>query len=167
MEGGRVSDITPQPLDADFYFDADNVRLFPAPSKDTLDYIQALTGSADTPVTFQTFDDSDEKRGSLAKVIHGPVWECFGRLRELNLAGAGVFVTVNQTDGIGRKAENVKRVRSLFVDFDETSASPNLEPSFRVESDLPGESCTNWSERGRGKKGRRRWGSGGTSPSRL
>jgi hypothetical protein len=129
-----VPDITPQPLDADFYFDADNVRLFPAPSQDTLDYIETLAGSADTPITFQTFDDSNEKRGSLAKVIHGSVWECFGRLRELNLAGAGVFVTVNETDGLGRKAENVKRVRALFVDFDETSASPNLEPSFRVES---------------------------------
>ena len=129
-----MGNFAPGPLDADFHFDADNVKLFPAPSQDTLDYIGALTGSADTPVTFQTFDDSEKKRGSLAKVVHGSVWECFAALRELNLAGAGVFVTVNETDGAGRKTENVKRVRALFVDFDGSSAEPHLEPSFSVES---------------------------------
>lgn len=129
-----MGNIAPGPLDADFYFDADNVTLFPAPSQDTLDYVEALTGSPDTPLTFQTFDDSDQTRGSLAKVIHGSVWEIFRTLRELNLAGAGIFVTVNETDGLGRRAENVARVQALFVDFDETIAEPQLEPSIRVES---------------------------------
>jgi hypothetical protein len=36
----------------------------------------------------------------------------------LNAGGAGVYVTVNQTNGKGRKATDIVRVRALFVDLD-------------------------------------------------
>lgn len=39
-------------------------------------------------------------------------------LKRANDSGAGVYVTVNATDGHGRKASNVKHVRAVFADFD-------------------------------------------------
>ena len=43
--------------------------------------------------------------------------------------GAGVFVTINETDGTGRKAENIIVVRAVFLDLD---GAP-LEPVMRAE----------------------------------
>ncbi len=70
-------------------------------------------------VTFQTFDDGPSpKRRDLARCKHGTLEQCEDWLRRMNLQGAGVFVTVNATDGKGRKVANVERVRALFVDID-------------------------------------------------
>jgi hypothetical protein len=83
--------------------------------------------------TFQTFDDSPAKRGQLAKVLHGNVAQ---QLERLNLAGAGVFLTVNETDGKGRKRENITKVRAIFVDLDGASPETMLGacPHLVVES---------------------------------
>ncbi|OHB81192.1 MAG: hypothetical protein A2W31_05115 [Planctomycetes bacterium RBG_16_64_10] len=70
--------------------------------------------------TFQTFDDSEEKRLALAKVVNVARGETVSRLlADLNDRGAGIFVTVNRTDGKGRTAENVVALRALFVDADD------------------------------------------------
>jgi hypothetical protein len=79
--------------------------------------------------TFQTFDDSPAKRGALARVLHGPLQKHAAELSRLSAAGAGVFVTINETDGQGRRTENITRVRALFVDLD---GSP-LEPCLRAQ----------------------------------
>jgi hypothetical protein len=69
--------------------------------------------------TFQTFDDNhDIKRAKLASVCHGTVQKSWGQLTDLSSKGAGVFITVNETDLKGREAANVTRVRALFVDLD-------------------------------------------------
>lgn len=71
--------------------------------------------------TFQTFDDSPRKSNHLARVIHSSpdqLEESFNQLKTLNDAGAGIFVTVNLTDGGGRAAINVIGLRALFVDAD-------------------------------------------------
>ncbi|HET8701442.1 MAG TPA: DNA-primase RepB domain-containing protein [Nitrococcus sp.] len=73
--------------------------------------------------TFQTFSDSD-KRPGLAKIMHGTLGQHAATLKRLNQAGAGIFVTVNQTDGQGRKAENVTRIRGAFVDLDGAPLEP-------------------------------------------
>jgi len=78
------------------------------------------------PVTFQTFDDSKAKRKNLAKVMHGELASNEKRLESLNDKGAGVFVTVNATDQQGRKRENIKRVRAVFVDLDGAPIGPVL-----------------------------------------
>lgn len=72
--------------------------------------------------TLQTFDDSGNRNKSLARIFHTQggevqtnVWQT---LIELNQQGAGIFVTVNRTDGHGRKTENVVSVRAAFVDLD-------------------------------------------------
>jgi hypothetical protein len=46
-------------------------------------------------------------------------------------AGCGVFVVVNETDGQGRKAANIKNARASFVDLDR----PGL-PDFEVQPEL-------------------------------
>ena len=59
-----------------------------------------------TTWTFQTFDDNaDRKAGHLARTLNGSLDEHWDALCRASDAGAGVFVTVNETNGKGRKAE--------------------------------------------------------------
>src|SRR5205823_4853758 len=59
-----------------------------------------------------------------ARVRHGKFDEHRRELEELNAKGAGIFVTVNKTDGKGRKAGNIVQVRSVFVDLDGAPLDP-------------------------------------------
>ena len=68
--------------------------------------------------TFQTFDDDDAKRDSLARILHGTLDQHAARLTRLNDRGAGIFVTINETDGTGRKKDNIIRIRAVFADLD-------------------------------------------------
>lgn len=79
----------------------------------------ALLDDADKSYTFQTFDDSpNSKKPSLARIINGTIDEVFPTLCKLNSQGAGIFVTVNETDGLGRKKENIIKIRSTFIEDD-------------------------------------------------
>ena len=86
--------------------------------------------------TFQTFDDKkgpDGKgRGRLAKIIHDD--ETY--LPNINEQGAGVFLTINETDGKGRETKNITKVRAIYVDLDGAPVTPVLEemPHIVVES---------------------------------
>ncbi|RKG46441.1 DUF3987 domain-containing protein [Acinetobacter cumulans] len=91
--------------------------------------------------TFQTFDDTQQKSKALASVYDGTLASCYDALVRMNEKGAGVFVTVNQTDGKGRKKENIVRVRALFVDFDQVNmertgdlVNLDLPPNMIIES---------------------------------
>jgi putative DNA primase/helicase len=68
--------------------------------------------------TFQTFDDSPHKRPELARVFHASIDGAWDDLCHLSRRGAGIFVTINETDLKGRKASNIVRVRALFADLD-------------------------------------------------
>lgn len=101
------------------------------------------------PVTFQTFDDGPAKRKGLAKARHGSFDRHRKELEQLNQQGAGVFVTVNATNG-RRTAADVLRVRALFVDIDkpapgtlERLRAADLPPSMIVESS-PGKLHAYW-----------------------
>lgn len=101
------------------------------------------------PVTFQTFDDGPAKRKRLAKVLHGSFDQHRSELEQLNQQGAGVFVTVNATNG-RRTAADVLGVRALFVDIDkpapgtlERLRAAKLPPSMIVESS-PGKLHAYW-----------------------
>lgn len=89
--------------------------------------------------TFQTFDDNKTRKNpQLVRILHGTFEEHRSELVRLNLQGAGIFFTVNATDGRGRRAENIKRVRALFVDLDGSPLEPilhsPLEPHLIVQS---------------------------------
>ena len=63
-----------------------------------------------TRFTFQTFDDNkDRKSKALARVLHGTLDECFAELTRLNNLGAGIFVTISETNFLGRSAKNIMR----------------------------------------------------------
>lgn len=91
--------------------------------------------------TFQTFDDTQDKKSSLIRTFHGSLIEHFETLWQLNKQGAGIFITVNETDFSGRKKSNIRRIRAVFSDHDNADPStPNrvsnnyLTPSMIVES---------------------------------
>ena len=108
---------------------------FPVPSKQLVTDVTVAGRflaqlAPDGLVTYQTFDDSPSKRPSLAKIQHGSLDRHADELSRLNQAGAGIFHMVNAGDGRGRCAENVARVRALFVDLD----GPPLEPVLASEA---------------------------------
>ncbi|SEQ53477.1 DNA-primase RepB domain-containing protein [Nitrosomonas ureae] len=97
--------------------------------------------------TFQTFGDKN-KGNSLVKIMHGTLEEWRPKLEELNRQGAGIFFTVNKTDGQGRAASNVVRVCALVADFDtqdfnRTFDNLPLVPSIVIESS-PGKHHAYW-----------------------
>jgi hypothetical protein len=119
--------------------------------KPDLDQARAFLNKLDdsaTSWTFQTFDDdSDRKDQSLARVYHGTLDQHAASLADMQAKGAGVFVTVNETDGKGRKASNVTRIRALFLDLDGAPLDPVRaweEPHIICETS-PGRWHTYWS----------------------
>ena len=86
--------------------------------------------------TFQTFvDDKNARAGELARVLHGSLDDHWDTLCALNAHGAGIFVTVNATDGQGRTKENITRVRAIWQEADhgDEPALP-IDPHIIVES---------------------------------
>jgi len=103
---------------------------------DAAQFVAALGGDS-AQFTFQTFADK-RPDARLARIRHGAIAEHADALRRLNARGAGVFVTVNATDGRGRTAANIKAVRGYFVDLDGAPLEPvqaaPLPPHVIVES---------------------------------
>ena len=115
-------------------------------------FITALTGSLDASVTFQTYTDGEEEKtlkhgwrtGSNGKLIdprasklHGTLAEHWTELVRRNQRGAGIFLMINEGDGRGRRAENVRALRAFFIDDDKGQvdlSSLPLEPSIVVRS---------------------------------
>ena len=111
-------------------------------------FLTLLGGSPDAAFTFQTFDDNKKRRDrKLARVLHGTFDKQKDTLSRLNADGAGIFVTINETDGKGREEKNIVAVRALFVDLDgeplEPATSWALMPHAVVESS-PGKWHVYW-----------------------
>lgn len=99
----------------------------------------------DDNVTFQTFDDDKVRKNmGLARVFHGTLDQYLDQLTKLQQQGAGVFIMVNQGDGIihpgattCRTAKNVVAVRAVFADLDGAPLAPVLKalpPNIVIES---------------------------------
>lgn len=97
--------------------------------------------------TFQTFDDlAARKDKSLARVLHGTLQQHVTDLKRLQWRRAGVYVTVNETDGQGRKLANMIRPRCVFCEWDNAGQHmPNwpLEPHI-VNETSPGKYHCYW-----------------------
>ncbi len=102
-------------------------------------FLTALDEDAAT-FCFQTFDDQKARKdASLTRVLNGTLEQHFAELADLNRRGAGIFVTVNVTDGKGRKLENMLRPRALFQEADRPNTPvPPLDPHIEVESSPDG-----------------------------
>lgn len=98
-------------------------------------FLKTLDPEADV-FTFQTFDDrKGQSDSSLTRLITGKAQLLLPELLDLNHRGAGIFVTVNETDGKGRSLKNILRPRAVWGEFDDGPPfiCP-LEPSIVVES---------------------------------
>lgn len=90
----------------------------------TVPFLAAFLGCShqeawDYPMTFQVFDDLEERRDPrLARTFQGSLVNHAKELEQRNLAGAGVFFSVNETDGAGRSKANIRTLRSWWVDLD-------------------------------------------------
>jgi len=106
---------------------------------------------------FQTFPDNKEKKSKInltrqvcIKENQYPVdgdidlnekimpYNIINGLDILNDAGAGIFMTVAETDGNGRKKANITKIRAVYADFDKNGVLPKFEsrPSMIVETSL-------------------------------
>jgi hypothetical protein len=111
-------------------------------------FLQLLDPTA-TQFCFQTFDDLESRKAThLVATIPRSFDDTYQQLCDLNRQGAGVFVTINATNGKSRKATDVIAVRAMFADFDPPKtaapASYPLQPHWQVESS-PGKRHAYWS----------------------
>jgi hypothetical protein len=142
------------------------------PNRDEAErFLAALDPSPDARWCFQTFTDDKQKRKAraeenkvrkkqgkpplkdpLAAWRYGTLAEHADWLVKQNARGAGIYVTVNETDGNGRKETNIKRIRAPFVDLDGSPIEPvnnaEAKPHIVVESS-PGRFHAYWSFIGR------------------
>lgn len=72
------------------------------------------------PLTFQVFADHTPSDGKpvYPGQKHGTLAEHKRFLQYVSKRGAGIYFTVNQTDGAGRKTENITRIRAYMIDCD-------------------------------------------------
>lgn len=99
--------------------------------------------------TFQTKcdvpDAPEELQRRLTHVIHGDHEALRIKLETLNELGAGVYFSVHETDGTGRKAENIVALRALVVEFDHgIPETPNTAPPSLVVASSQGKSQWYW-----------------------
>jgi len=97
-------------------------------------FLDRIAGSPSESHTFQIISVNKGQ----PRILHGTLLELQSQLDELNRANNGIFVCVNQTNGRGRTAADIVRVRALFLDLDGAPIEPvlaaRLEPHIVVES---------------------------------
>jgi DNA primase RepB-like protein len=99
-------------------------------------FLSALTGADGwtTPLTFQTLDDRKAGKPDLVRCVHAPLRVIAPMLACLNEEGAGIFVTVNATNG-RRTTPDITALRALFIDEDgPRTIALKLPPSIVVRS---------------------------------
>ena len=98
-----------------------------------------LISQCDEPIfSFQIFADKKTESHVKPKILCGSFEQHQEFLIQENQQGAGVFVTINKTDGKGRKTENITGVRAIYVDLDGSPLDPifsaALTPHLIIES---------------------------------
>jgi len=114
-------------------------------SKSTADQFLNLLAEGAEKFTFQTFDDNKSRKDPLlTRILHGSLDQHFDDLCTLNGNGAGIFVTVNETDLKGRSTANILDVRAIFQEADRAGVPiPALIPQIVVQTS-PGKSHSYW-----------------------
>lgn len=101
---------------------SDQVRGLRCDKEEARRFLEFLDPTA-TCFTFATFwDPREPKEPPVGTVVAqsrtGTLDELFDWMVDQNHLGAGVFVTVNETDGNGRKKANIVRVRAVWQEAD-------------------------------------------------
>lgn len=102
-------------------------------------FLQQLDQSEDPIFAFRTFSDNKEiKDPTLTVNRYGKFDDIKDELIRLNNLGAGVFFTLNRTDGKGFRSQNINAIRAVAVDLDGAPLEPvqgfKLKPQIIVES---------------------------------
>ncbi len=105
----------------------------PVDLSETKKYLEILA-PGQTNFTFQAFDDTKQGRKHLARIFHGSLAQHQDELIRLNQQGAGIFVTVNETDFQGREKGNVVGIRAVWMDDDGEGKELPCNPHMVVES---------------------------------
>ena len=105
-------------------------------SKQAAEQFLTLLAEGVDEFTFQTFDDNKQRKdSSLTRLLNGTLDQHFDELCRLNGLGAGIFVTVNETDLKGRTKGNILSVRAVFQEADRLGVPiPPLEPNIVVQT---------------------------------
>lgn len=104
------------------------------------EFIHALTGKKDPVLCFQPIDDKSRNKPYVN--FHSKLSAAKTKLEKLQTQGAGIFITLNETDGRGRKKANITYVRALFIDIDDyTDQRP---PAFSIEAGRTGKRHFFW-----------------------
>src|SRR5262249_10583421 len=80
----------------------------------------------DGHATFQVYDETSQGRRELGRILHGTLAQHWRALKSANDDGAAVMVAVNETDGRGRRLENVVSIRAMLLDLDGAPLEPVL-----------------------------------------
>jgi len=117
-------------------------------------FLDWIDPSADALWCFLILDDHKikaiPKRAALTKVLHANranLPTVLEQLEWLNARGAGIFVTVNRSDGRARRGENITAIRALFIDLDHGGPEHMLaseRPPHRVVATSPGKFHCYW-----------------------
>ena len=99
--------------------------------EDTLTFCESLIagfGPTSTRLEFRALwaKERGEPQGAKSIRVTGTLDHCCARLCRLNKQGYGIFLTVNETDEEGVKAENITGVRALWADWDD--GRPDMVP---------------------------------------
>lgn len=83
-------------------------------------FIELLTGTTDTVLTWQLFYDPKDgtKRPDLATHFPAKLAQAVPAIERAENNLQGVYFCINETDGKGRDIQNITKVRTLFADFD-------------------------------------------------
>ena len=90
-----------------------------------------------------TYQVAPDVPGAPRRIYHGPLQAVARHLTRANEAGAGINVMVNAGDLRGRKRENVRRVRFVFVDLDGAPVPDDLDAHGLIWSS-PGKAHLYW-----------------------
>lgn len=82
------------------------------------EFLRLLTGSADTPVTWQMFYDVDKNKPHLSRSLTKSLDEALPLIQQLQEQYCGVYAAVNIFDGDKRANNLVTGYRAVFADFD-------------------------------------------------
>lgn len=98
-------------------------------------FLKTLSGHSNSEFMFCTLPDSPNAKVQPLN-IQGSFLNKKEQLIRLNQLGGGIFVMINDGDGLGRKRENIKNIRAFFMDFDEEPGDVQfpLKPSIVVKT---------------------------------
>lgn len=97
------------------------------------EFLQLIDPMAQT-FTLQTFDDDRARKASKFAGIF-ELGTFTPELLHLHESGAGVYLTINQTDGQGRRSQNIIRIRAVWQEDDDGFEGEfPLDPSLVVET---------------------------------